>query len=126
MLYLIIMHWSNTLFYGPLMWVWFLVSNTLVHVLKGSTLLTGYTKQIIMSSYNKILQWKQFIGAFDREYVTAYDTVESCCDSTLFLRCDVPPSPTTLFCRHVFRELQLWQYSSLYLEYLLKCHSNQV
>jgi len=46
-------------------------------------------------------------SAFDREYVTAYETVETCCDSKLFLRCDSPPSQSILFCRHVFRELQL-------------------
>ncbi|XP_054286289.1 DENN domain-containing protein Crag [Macrosteles quadrilineatus] len=46
-------------------------------------------------------------SAFDREYVMAYETVETCCDSKLFQRCDVPPSQSVLFCRHVFRELQL-------------------
>ncbi|KAG8301494.1 hypothetical protein J6590_053565 [Homalodisca vitripennis] len=46
-------------------------------------------------------------SAFDREYVTAYEAVEASCDSKLFLRCDAPPTQSILFCRYVFRELQL-------------------
>jgi len=48
-----------------------------------------------------------FAAAFDRQYMAAYEHLPER-DLKLYQRCDKPPSIASLYCRHYFKELELW------------------
>jgi hypothetical protein len=48
-----------------------------------------------------------FAAVFDRQYMAAYEHVPER-DLKLYQRCDKPPSDASLYCRHYFKELELW------------------
>ena len=48
-----------------------------------------------------------FAAAFDRQYMAAYERLPER-DLKLYQQCDKPPSIASLYCRHYFKELELW------------------